>query len=139
MSSTKSLKTRFVHALGFELIALLICAPVLSLVLNISAAHAGALTLMISLLAMAWNMAFNAMFDRIIHRLRMARTFAVRLANALTFEMGLVLMAVPLAAWWLEVSLIDALVLDLGLILFFLPYTLVYNWAYDRLTDHPSR
>ncbi|WP_312379224.1 chlorhexidine efflux transporter, partial [Pseudomonas oryzihabitans] len=47
------------------------------------------------------------------------------------FEGGLILVLVPLAAWWLSISLWQALLLDLGLILFFLPYTLAFNWLYD--------
>lgn len=135
MSSGKSLGTRFIHALGFELIALVICVPVLSWLSGVSVAHAGMLTLMISLLAMVWNMVFNALFERVVDRVRLTRTFAVRAAHALMFESGLLLVAVPLAAWWLDTSLVNALMLDLGFLLFFLPYTLIYNWAYDRLRE----
>ena len=34
-------------------------------------------------------------------------------------------MVVPVAAWWLNVSLVEALLLDLGIVLFFLPYVLL--------------
>jgi uncharacterized membrane protein len=44
-------------------------------------------------------------------------------------------MLVPLAAWWLQVSLWQALLLDLGFFAFFLPYTYVFNLAYDRLAS----
>ena len=40
-------------------------------------------------------------------------------------------MVVPVAAWWLNVSLVEALLLDLGIVLFFLPYTFCFNLAYD--------
>lgn len=135
MSSVKSLGARFVHALGFELIALVICVPVLSWFSGASVARTGMLTLMISLLAMAWNMAFNAMFERVLQHLRLTRNLAVRAVHALMFEAGLLLVAVPLAAWWLDVSVTNALMLDLGFLLFFLPYTLLYNWAYDRVCE----
>ena len=42
-------------------------------------------------------------------------------------------MVVPVAAWWLNVSLVEALLLDLGIVLFFLPYTFCFNLAYDAL------
>lgn len=138
MCSGKSFRLRFVHALGYELIALLVCAPVMAWVFDVSATHAGLLTLTISLLAMAWNMAFNTLFDRLMQQLRWLRGVAMRAAHAVLFELGLLLLAVPLAAWWLEVSVIDALLLDLGFLLFFLPYTLVYNWAFDLLLDRSA-
>ena len=52
-------------------------------------------------------------------------------------EGGLVFMLVPLMAWWFEVSLWDALVMDIGLLLFFLVYTFVFNWSFDRIFGLP--
>ncbi|AOE86261.1 multidrug/biocide efflux PACE transporter [Pseudomonas sp. TCU-HL1] len=129
----KSLKERVFHALAFEGLAVLLTAPVLSLVLGKSLAHMGALTLMFSTVAMLWNMLFNSLFDRAQHRLGFQRTLPVRVAHALLFELGLILVLVPLAAWWLSIGLIEAFVLDIGLLLFFLPYTLAFNWTYDAL------
>jgi hypothetical protein len=47
-------------------------------------------------------------------------------------------MLVPFFAWWLEVSLWQAFVLDLGLLLFFLVYTFVFNWVFDRVFGLPA-
>lgn len=124
---------RFAHALAFELFALALCAPVGSWLLGISIMHVGALTAAISLIAMTWNMVFNALFERIERRFGLVRNVAVRMAHAVSFELGLIVFAVPLAAWWLNISLLEALLLDLGILLFFLPYTFVFNWLYDRL------
>lgn len=129
----KSALERFLHALGFELLALLICAPVLAWVFGYPLVQVGALTVLVSLMAMAWNMAFNTLFDRAQRRLGFVRTWGVRVLHACLFEMGLIVTVVPLAAWWLGISLWAALLLDLGLVLFFLPYTLGYNWLYDVL------
>ena len=52
----KTLKERIFHALAFEGLAVLLTAPVLSLVMNKPLAHMGALTLMFSTVAMLWNM-----------------------------------------------------------------------------------
>jgi uncharacterized membrane protein len=129
----KSIKERVFHALAFEGLAVLLTAPVLSLVLGKSLAHMGALTLMFSTVAMLWNMAFNSLFDRAQQRLGFQRTLPVRMAHAVLFELGLIVVLVPLAAWWLSIGLVEAFVLDIGLLLFFLPYTLVFNWTYDTL------
>ncbi|MFC5696288.1 multidrug/biocide efflux PACE transporter [Pseudomonas sp. GCM10022186] len=129
----KSVKERAFHALAFEGLAVLLTAPVLSLVLGKSLEHMGALTLMFSTVAMLWNMLFNSLFDRAQQRLGFQRTLPVRIAHALLFELGLILVLVPLAAWWLSIGLVEAFLLDIGLLLFFLPYTLVFNWTYDAL------
>jgi len=129
----KSLSERLVHALTFELTAIAICAPLVSWVLGMSLVHVGALTALVSLIAIAWNVVFNALFDRVERRLGLARNLALRIVHAATFELGLIALVLPLAAWWLEISLLEALLLDLGILLFFLPYTFFFNLAYDSL------
>ncbi len=135
MSLQKSVRERFLHALVFELLAIALCAPLGAWLLGYSLAHMGALTLMISLLAMSWNMLFNALFDRAQRRMGFARTLWARALHATLFEIGLLLSVVPLAAWWLDISLWAAFVLDIGIVLFFLPYTFAFNWAYDHLRE----
>lgn len=133
MSLKKSIKERFLHSLAFEVIAVAICAPLGAWLLGYSLAHIGALTLMISLVAMIWNMVFNAIFDRAQRRMGFERTMMARGVHALIFEIGLLLVVVPLAAWWLGIGLWEAFVLDIGIALFFLPYTFIFNWSYDHI------
>ena len=133
MHSHKSVRERFFHALAFELLAIAICAPLGAWLLGYSLAHIGLLTLMISLVAMTWNMIFNAIFDRAQRRLGFERTLVARALHAVLFEIGLLLAVVPLAAWWLDIGLWEAFVLDIGIALFFLPYTFLFNLAYDHL------
>jgi uncharacterized membrane protein len=129
----KSLAERFFQALLFELIAVVLCAGVGAWLLGYSLVHMGALTIMISLCAMFWNMVFNALFDRAQVRFGFKRGVAARVLHAVMFEVGLIAAVVPLAAWWLAIGLWEAFVLDIGIALFFLPYTFAYNWAYDTL------
>jgi len=133
MSLNRSIKERFLHALGFEVLAVAICAPLGAWLLGYSLAHMGALTLMISLIAMAWNMVFNVVFDGVQRRAGFSRTMTVRVVHAVLFEIGLILAVVPLAAWWLDIGLWEAFVLDIAIVLFFLPYTFVFNWTYDHV------
>ena len=129
----KSLAERIGHALAFELIALLICAPLFGALMGTSVVAMGTLTLAISLIAMVWNVVYNSGFDRLQRRLGFHKTLVVRALHAVVFELGLVVASVPLAAVWLGISLWQAFVLDIGLLMFFLPYTVVFNWVYDWL------
>ena len=133
MSLKKSIKERFLHSLAFELIAIAICAPLGAWLLGYSLAHIGLLTLMISLVAMTWNMVFNSLFDRAQRRMGFERTLVARGVHAVMFEIGLLLVVIPLAAWWLGIGLWEAFILDIGIALFFLPYTFVFNWSYDHV------
>ena len=129
----KPISERIFHAVLYELCAMILLVPLASLVMDTGLGHMGVLALMMSSVAMLWNMLFNALFERAERRWGLTRTVWVRSAHALLFEGGLVVMLVPLAAWWLAVSLWQAFLLDLGFFAFFLPYTYVFNLAYDRI------
>ncbi|BDX19956.1 hypothetical protein MFKK_27660 [Halopseudomonas aestusnigri] len=127
-----SLRERMLHAGLFELIAVMVFAPLITWVTGKPLHQAGALTLTLSCIAMLWNMVFTAAFQHIERQRGWRRTLRVRLLHASLFECGLVVVMVPVIALWLQVRLMEALLLDIGLILLFLPYTLVFNWLYDR-------
>lgn len=129
----RSFLERIGHAVGFEVIALVICAPIAAWLLDRPLGHVGLLAILLSTTAMGWNVIYNLGFDRFWPVARVPRTLGVRALHALGFEGGLVLIGVPLAAWLLNISLLEAFMLDIGFFLFFLPYAFVYNWAYDGL------
>jgi uncharacterized membrane protein len=133
MTAPKTTTERFVHALAFEVLAIAICAPLGAWLIDRPVVDMGVLTLAISLIAMGWNMVFNILFDRAEQAWRFRRNLGARLVHAGLFELGLVLLTVPLIAWWLGMGLWQALLLDLGLVLFFVPYTMAFNWVYDWL------
>ncbi|MBJ7222015.1 MULTISPECIES: multidrug/biocide efflux PACE transporter [unclassified Brenneria] len=129
----KTLRERIVHAVGFEIIALLISAPVGAWVLNRPILDIGALAIVLSGVAMIWNMIYNAVFDRLWPVERGTRRWPLRIGHALGFEGGFIFIGLPLAAWMLNITLWQALMIDIGFFLFFLPYTMAYNWLYDIL------
>ena len=135
MTPTKSITERVCQALGFEGLALLICTPLLVWITGRPALEMGAVTLGISLLALSWNVVFNSLFDRLKTRLQLANGGWTRVLHALLFEGGLILLAVPLIAALMKISLLEAFILDIGVLLFFLPYTYVYHWGYDVLRE----
>lgn len=135
MTANKSIVERICQAIGFELLAILICTPLLAWIMDKPLLDMGAVTVLIALLALAWNVVFNRFFDRMLVRLNVAHTAWVRVIHALLFEGGLIVMGVPLIAWWLSVSLWQAFLLDIGVLLFFLPYTYVYHWGYDVVRE----
>jgi uncharacterized membrane protein len=127
----KSIRERALHAMLFEVGGIILVAPLLAWLMGHSLAMMGAMTVMISTVAMLWNMVYNALFDRLRNRLAFRMSLGVRVLHATGFETGLILVVVPLAAWWLSITLWQAFLLDIGLLLMFLPYTMLFNWAYD--------
>lgn len=135
MTANKSITERIFQAIGFELLAILICTPLLAWIMQKPMLEMGAMTVLIAMLALGWNVVFNRFFDRLLARMNVAHNAWVRVVHALLFEGGLIVMGVPLIAWWLSVSLWQAFLLDIGVLLFFLPYTYVYHWSYDVLRE----
>ncbi|KPX02267.1 multidrug/biocide efflux PACE transporter [Pseudomonas savastanoi] len=133
--ASKTLRERALHASLFDIGGVILVAPLLAWLMNHSLAMMGAMTVMISTIAMLWNMLYNALFDRLRNRYGFAMSLTTRVLHATGFEAGLILAVVPLAAWWLTISLMEAFWLDIGLLLMFLPYTMLFNWAYDALRE----
>ena len=131
-----SLSERLTHAIGYELIAVLVAAPVMAWAFDKSIASTGALALVMSTIAMLWNMLYNALVDRWAKVARHQWGFSARLLHGLGFEGGLVVMCLPVAAWMLQISLWQAFLLEIGFFVFILPYTVLYNWAFDKIRFH---
>lgn len=131
-------RRRVIYVALYELIAM----GVVTLAFMASgqgAAHAGGVAVGSSLIAVAWNLLFNAAFERWEARQPVrGRSPRRRLAHAIGFEGGLALLLVPFIAWWLGVSLWQALVADFALLLFFLGYTFGFTWLFDRLFGLPA-
>ncbi len=133
MKVKKSLTEHIFHAVGFEVLALLISAPMAAWVMNKPIFEMGVLAILLSTTAMVWNVVYNSIFDYFWPQSRVVRTLRIRALHALGFEGGFVFLGLPIAATWLQISFLDAFLLELGFFLFFLPYTFSYNWIYDAL------
>lgn len=130
---------RVIYVTLYELLAIAFVTGALLAFTAEGAASASGLAVGSSAIAVAWNLAFNALFERWEARQRVrGRSAARRVAHAIGFEGGLLLWLVPFFAWWLGVSLWQALLMDLGLLLFFLVYTYVFTWLFDRLFGLPA-
>jgi uncharacterized membrane protein len=135
----QGLKRKVVHATLYEGMAIVIVAVLMQVVSDKGLDSTGPFALVTSVLAMSWNMAFNALFEAWERRQpSRVRTLARRAAHAVLFEAGLVLSTVPLIAWWMDMSWAAAFIADLGLVALFLVYTFCFNWAFDHVFGLPA-
>lgn len=130
---------RVLYVTLYELIAIVVATHGLAVLTGQGAAHSGMASVVASAIAVVWNVLFNWAFERWESRQRVrGRNVRRRIAHAIGFEGGLVFMLVPLFAWWFNVRLWEAFVMDLALIVFFLCYTFVFNWVFDRVFGLPA-
>jgi len=122
---------RIVHALLFEICALIILVPLMSYGFNMDMFHFGALALILALCAMASNMIYNHGYEILERRYGWRRTVGMRIWHTLGFEAFFMAIALPLTAWWLDISVLEALLLDLVFSVFFMLYAFCFNWVYD--------
>lgn len=131
-------KRRIVFVTCYELIAVAVTS-VLFMSLGQSAGHSSSMAVAASTIAILWNLTFNYWFERWeAKQTQRGRSVKRRVAHAVGFEGGLVVMLVPLMAWWFDISLGEAMVLEAGLLVFFLIYTYVYSWMFDRIFGLPA-
>lgn len=130
---------RVVQALLYEAFAIIAVGPALALIFDESAASSIALAVIMSVVALAWNYLFNALFERWeSHQPIKGRSLWRRTLHGLGFEGGLVVLLVPLTAWWLQITLLQALATEIGILLFFLAYAVAFHWAFDTIFGLPQ-
>ncbi len=136
----RSTADRIRHALLFEIIGILLATPLGAFVFQLHAGDSAIIVIGSATLAMGWNYVFNLGFDRLMQARRgtTLKTPALRVIHAVLFELGLLLMLMPLIALYLGISLWQALVMDLAFAVFYMVYALAFNWAYDRLFPLPE-
>ncbi len=132
-------KRRVLQAVLYELFAVLFVGPGLALVFAQPMLNTLALAVFMSTVALAWNYAFNGLFERWEARQSVkGRSLARRMAHGIGFEGGLVVMLVPVMAWGLETTLWAAFVADLVIFAFFFVYAIGFTWTFDRVFGLPA-
>jgi uncharacterized membrane protein len=133
------LRRKILYAVSFETLGTLVAALGLMLMARTDAGTSLALSVIAATVALGWSYLFNTLFEAWEARQPVrGRPPARRIVHAVLFEGGLVLILVPIMAWWLRVTLAQALVYEAGLIALFLVYTYVFTWGFDRLFGLPA-
>ncbi|HIV69433.1 MAG TPA: PACE efflux transporter, partial [Candidatus Aquabacterium excrementipullorum] len=135
----QGLKRKLVYVTLFELIAVGLTGTALSLISERPVVYAGVAAVSSSVIALVWNLVYNTLFEYWEARqAQKGRDLMRRVAHAVGFELGLVVLLVPLFAWLLGLSLWEAFIYDLGLMLFFMVYTFTFNLVFDRVFGLPA-
>ena len=113
--------------------------PILSFAFDAAVSSTLPLSVLMATIALSWNYVFNALFERWEKKqTTKGRSWQRRLVHGAGFEGGLVLVLVPLTAYWLSISLWQALLAEIGLLLTFFIYAIVFTWAFDKVFGLPA-
>ena len=128
-------KRRIIHALGYEIILLVIIAIALSFIFEVPMEVTGTLGVAMAVTSVVWNMIFNHFFEKIEQKKKFKRTIKIRILHAIGFEGGLMLATIPMVAYAMDMSILQAILLDLGMTSCILVYTFVFQWCYDLIEE----
>ena len=131
LSPVRTTAERVLHAVIFEVAANVLVFIILVIWASVAPAQSALLTIVSSTLAMGWNYLFNLIFDSVQLRTGFKKDWRRRCLHAILFEAGLLLVLIPFAAWWLDITLPEALKLECGLVIFFLVYAYLFNLIWD--------
>ena len=129
----RSTADRIRQAVSFELIGILIVTPLFAWGFDHPMGEMGIVVVLGATAATAWNYLFNLGFDHLLNWRRgdVRKTVPLRLVHAVLFEATLLVLLLPLFAWWLEISLVAALVMEISFATFYMVYAFVFTWGYD--------
>lgn len=129
---------KVIYAVSFETLGVAVASAGLLAMSDASVGQSVSLSVVTATVALCWSYIYNSLFEAWEARQTVrGRSFARRSAHALIFEGGLVLILVPVMAWWLRVGLLEALIYEAGLIVLFIAYTYVFTWGFDRVFGLP--
>lgn len=131
---------RLTYVLVFETFAILFATLLLSALSEGGAHNSLPVAVASSLVALIWNFIYNTLFERweLRNNIRKRNVF-LRIAHAVGFEGGLVLILIPLFMWWYAVGPLTALRMEVALLIFFLVYTFIFTWLFDQVVPRTAR
>lgn len=132
-------KRRVTYVFFYEIFSFFICAMVLAVLSDTSISHTGPLSILIAVIAVTINYFYNHVFEMWEKKqISKKRTVMRRVVHAIGFQIVLVMILIPLIAWWMQISLIKAFLLDFSLMVLIPCYTFVYNYLFDHIFGLPS-
>lgn len=136
----RTAKDRVRHAVSFEIIALFIVTPAGAWALGRPLLDIGIVSAVSATIATVWNYFYNLLFDHAMLAARgdVRKTVPIRIAHAVLFETGLLVVLLPFIAWYLSVSWTAAFMMDVSFAIFYLVYAFVFNWLYDVTFPVPN-
>ena len=131
----RNFRERVYQAVSCELGGILVAAPIYAMFANAGAQESLLLIIALSVVATVWVLIHNAVFDvvewRLTRRSASDRPQAMRVLHAISLEVTLTVLTVPVVMIIGGHGFLTALALDIGLTFVYLIYAYLFHMAYD--------
>lgn len=130
---------RVVYVAGYEVLSVLFSVFVMSSMLGHGGGQSTLTAILLSTAATIWNYLWNTMFEAYERRVgATGRGLGARVAHAIGYEGGVLVVTIPLVSFMLSMSFLEAAMLEFGLLVFFLIFTAVYAAIFDKIFGLPA-
>lgn len=124
---------RIFHAVLFEVLAVSLSILGLAIFTSHDITALSGTMIVIATIAMIWNFIFNWIFDKFFTGEKKERTLSFRIFHVVLFEIGLLVVTIPVMAYLLNVGLLEAFMMDIGVTIFITIYAFTFNLVYDNV------
>ena len=127
---------RVFHAVLYEVVGIITSTPLIMFFSGKNLSDSGVIAVLVSVIATIWNYIYNYIYDWIRERYTIRKSALVRVVHGVLFEVGLIFITVPIISFTMGLTLWKAFQLECGMLIYFFPYTIVFNWLYDKLKSY---
>ncbi|WOT04211.1 PACE efflux transporter [Shewanella youngdeokensis] len=128
-----SIVERIFHSVLLEVLAVTFSVIGLAIFTDHKIEALSGTMIVIATIAMVWNYIYNWFFDQFAKGDKLSRSFGLRIMHVTLFEVGLLVITIPVMAYLLAVSLWQAFIMDIGVTIFITIYVFIYNLVYDHV------
>ena len=133
----RSVRERVIQTFAYELIGLLVIAPVVARFHGMDTFESATLLISVSVTCLAWAPIHNTLFDladwRCSGRVASDRPQCWRIVHAVSLEVSSTLITVPVIMLLADYSFLQALFLDVTLTITYSAYAYLFHMTYDWL------
>jgi uncharacterized membrane protein len=133
----RTFSERVLQTVCFEIGGVLLATPVYAMAFGLGAEGSARVVMAQAVAALLWCSLHNWAFDLAEHhlcgRLASDRPHRLRVVHAISHEVSLMLVTVPILMVVGGHGFFEAVVVDLGFTAFYVVYAYLYHLAYDRL------
>lgn len=120
-------------AILYEIIGSVLASILLKIISDYNAIDTFFLSVMLSFIALFWNMIFNHLFDRYLIKKQgnIIKSAKDRILHGFGFEAVFSIFALTFIMFYKQIGLKEAFFMEAFFLTFFLIYTMVYTYIYD--------
>jgi len=131
----RSPKERIIQSIAFEVLGLILVAPLYTYFTSSSVSESVSLLVAISLIAMLWIGLHNATYDKLewklLETVASKRLLRFRVIHALSLEITTTIVSVPVILLMTDLSLLEAMVVEVLLTVAYTAFGFVFNYMFD--------